>query len=114
MSETEPSGDELDRDTITDNDLANWLNEYGPDWVLKIEPLDGETEYLGFVGGRFRNYNEKGVNFVALDYLDEIADRARKIDYVAVEDSPFEVEDEDEDATEDDEADTVDEDYSSD
>jgi hypothetical protein len=99
MSVSEPSGDELDRDTITANDLANWLNSYGPDWVLEIEPLDGETEYLGFVGGRFRNYNEKGINFVALDYLDELAGRARKIDYVAVEDSPFEVDDaDDEDA----------------
>lgn len=89
MSQTEPSGDELDRDTITDNMLANWLNKYGPDWVLEIEPLDGETEYLGFVDGRFRSYNERGINFVALDYLEEVADRAWKIEYVSVEESPF-------------------------
>jgi hypothetical protein len=99
MSKTEPSGDDLDRDTITDNKLANWLNRHGPDWVLEIEPLDGETVYLGFVDGRFKVYNDRGINFAALDYLDEIAGRARKIDYVAREESPFAVdEEEDEDA----------------
>ena len=98
MSQTEPSGDELDRDTITDNTLANWLNKHGPDWVLEIEPVDGETEYLGFVDGRFQNYNERGINFVALDYLEEIADRARKVEYVPVEESPFASDEEEEDA----------------
>ncbi|WP_435066813.1 hypothetical protein [Haloplanus sp. C73] len=99
MSKTEPSGDELDRDTITANTLANWLNEHGPDWVLEIEPLDEETEYVGFVDGRFRAYTERGINFVALDYLDDIADRARKIDYVSLEDSPLErSEDEDDES----------------
>jgi len=99
MSTTEPPGDELDRDTVTDNALANWLNEYGPDWVLEIEPLDGETEYLGFVDGRFKNYNERGINFVALDYLQEIAERARRIDYVAVEESPLAPDEDDEDGS---------------
>jgi hypothetical protein len=100
MSVSEPSGDELDPDTITDNKLANWLNKYGPDWVLEVERLDGETEYLGYVDGRFRNYNERGINFIALDYLGEIADRVRSVDYVAVEESPLHVDDE-EDADED-------------
>jgi len=97
MSQTEPSGDELDRDTITANMLANWLNKHGPDWVLEIEPLDGETVYLGFVDGRFRAYNERGINFVALDYLDELAGRARTVDHVSLEASPFEPKDDDED-----------------
>ena len=101
MSKTEPSGDELDRDTITDGTLASWLNEHGPDWVLEIEPLDGETEYLGFVDGRFKAYNERGIELVALDYLNEVADRARKIEYVSLEDSPFDLADaDDEDADE--------------
>lgn len=103
MSQTEPSGDELDRDSITDNKLANWLNRHGPDWVLEIEPLDGETEYLGFVDGRFQNYNERGINLVALDYLEEIADRARTVDVVPVEESPF-ASDEDGDEAADDES----------
>jgi len=98
MSKTEPSGDELDRDTITDGTLASWLNEHGPDWVLEIEPLDGETEYLGFVDGRFKAYNEHGIDLVALDYLDEVADRARKIEYVSIEDSPFASEEDTDDA----------------
>jgi len=97
MSQTEPSGDELDRDTITDNTIATWLNEHGPDWVLEIDPLDGETVYLGLVDGRFRAYNERGIRFVALDYLDDIAERARKVSYVSLEDSPFEPSDDDED-----------------
>jgi hypothetical protein len=101
MSQTEPSGDELDRDTITDGALASWLNEHGPEWVLEIEPLDGDTEYLGFVDGRFKAYNERGIDLVALDYLDDVANRARKIDYIPVEESPFADDDDDEEAAED-------------
>lgn len=97
MSVSEPTGDELDRDTITDNELANWLNKYGPDWVLEVERLDGETEYLGYVDNRFKNYNERGINYIALDYLGEIVDRMRTVDYVALEESPFQVDDDEED-----------------
>lgn len=98
MSETEPSGDVLDRDTITDGQLASWLNEHGPDWVLEITPLDGDTEYLGCVDGRFKAYNERGIELVALDYLDEVADRARKIEYVPVEETPLATDEDEDDA----------------
>ncbi|MFB6102405.1 MAG: hypothetical protein ABEJ73_07540 [Haloplanus sp.] len=89
MSESEPSGEELDRDTITGNELANWLNAHGPEWVLKIEPLGEDTEYVGFVDGRFKNATEHGINNVALGYLSDVAERARRIDYVRREDSPL-------------------------
>jgi hypothetical protein len=98
MSQTEPSGDELDRNTITAGKLASWLNEHGPDWVLEIEPLDGDTEYLGFVDGRFKAYNERGIDLVALDYLDEIADRSRRIAHLPVGESPLAPDEDDADA----------------
>ena len=97
MREQEPSGDELDRDTITGNDIANWLNANGPEWVLKFEPLGEDTEYLGFVDGRFKLAADDEVIPIALDYFSDIADRARTVEYVAVEDSPFSPEDDDED-----------------
>lgn len=96
MSETEPSGDELDQDTITGGQLANWLNKYGADWVLEIEPPGRETEYLGMQEDRFTLYHEGGIDFVALDYLGEAADEARRIDYVHRDDSPFADDDDDE------------------
>ncbi|MFB6196025.1 MAG: hypothetical protein ABEI80_07620 [Haloplanus sp.] len=89
MSETEPPGDELDRDTVTGNELANWLNAHGPEWVLKIEPLGEDTEYVGFVEGKFKNYTEHGINNVALGYLSDAAERARRIDAVRLEESPL-------------------------
>ena len=100
MSEQEPSGDELDRDTITGNDIANWLNANGPEWVLKFEPLGEDTEYLGFVDGRFKLASDGEVMPIALDYFSDLADRARTVEYVTVEESPFSpgADDEDEDA----------------
>jgi len=101
MSRTEPTADELDRDTITDGQLANWLNKYGPEWVLEIEPVGRETEYLGVEDDRFTLYHEGGIDFVALDYLGDVVDEARRIDYVHRDDSPFAADDEDEDEGED-------------
>jgi len=98
MSDTDPSAEELEPETITGGQLANWLNKHGPDWVLEIEPLGRETEYLGYIDDRFKLYHEGGIDFVALDYLGEVADEARRIEYVPRAESPFAVdEDEDED-----------------
>jgi hypothetical protein len=94
MSESEPSDEVLDRDTITGNDIANWLNANGPDWVLKIEPLGEETEHLGFIDGRFKLAADGEINNIALDYFSQLADRARRVDYVRREDSPFAVDEE--------------------
>jgi hypothetical protein len=99
MSETEPTGDELDRNTITGGQLANWLNKYGPEWVLEIEPLGRETEYLGIEEGRFTLYHEGGIDFVALDYLGDLVDEVQQIGYVHRDDSPLA--DDDDDADED-------------
>jgi len=99
MSETEPPDDVLDRDTITGNDIANWLNANGPEWVLKFHPLGDDTEYLGFVDGRFKRAADDEIIPIALDYFSELAERARKVESVAVEDSPFVTDDDDAEAT---------------
>jgi hypothetical protein len=96
MSETGAPGEELDRDTTTGNDLANWLNAHGPEWVIEIKRTGGGTEYVGFVDGRFRNFVDDEVNNVALGYLANAADAARRINAIRYEESPF-AEDEDED-----------------
>jgi len=105
MSESEPSIEELDRDTITDGELANWLNRYGPDWVLEIDPIDRETEYLGFVDGRFKLAHEGGIDFVSLDYLGDVVDRMQSIDHLPVEESPFATDEDDGDTDVDADAD---------
>ncbi|WP_251343261.1 hypothetical protein [Haloplanus halophilus] len=99
MSETGSPGDELDRDTITGNEIANWLNAHGPDWVLRIEPLGEDPEYLGFVDGRFKLFKDDETIPIALHYISDLADRARTVESVPVEESPFSTaDDEDEDA----------------
>ncbi|WP_299333968.1 hypothetical protein [Haloplanus sp.] len=90
-SESEPSGEVLDRDTITANEIANWLNTNGPEWVLKIEPLGEGTEHLGFIDGRFKLATDGEINNIALDYFSRLANRARRVDYVHRDDSPFAV-----------------------
>jgi hypothetical protein len=89
MSESEPSDEVLDRDTITGNEIANWLNANGPEWVLKIEPLGEEAEHLGFIDGRFKLATDEEITNIALDYFTRLADRARRVDYVHRDDSPF-------------------------
>ncbi|WP_251330443.1 hypothetical protein [Haloplanus pelagicus] len=97
MSESEPPADELDRDTITGNGIANWLNANGPEWVLWIEPLDGDPEYLGFVDGRFKVAKDDEIIPVALHYISDLADRARRVEHRSLAESPFTVDDEDDD-----------------
>ncbi|WP_248896682.1 hypothetical protein [Haloplanus halobius] len=97
MSESDFPHEKLDRDTVTGDELANWLNKYGSEWALKIEPLGEDPEYVGVVDGRFTNSTERGLNHVALGYLADIAERARRIDYVPREDSPFAADENDED-----------------
>lgn len=94
MSETGPPGDDLDRETITGNDIANWLNANGPEWVLRFEPIGDDAEYLGFVDGRFKLAADDEVIPIALDYFSELADRTRTVEPVSVEDSPFATDDE--------------------
>lgn len=86
MSDEPPA--DFDRET-TGNELVNWLNAHGPDWVLEVELLGNRTQYVGFVDGRLRNHTADGQHDVALGYVDDVADDARTIRCVAREDSPF-------------------------
>jgi hypothetical protein len=89
MSETDSPGDELDRDTTGGGDLANWLNTHGSEWVVEVKRVGGEVEYVGVVDGRFTNLVDGETNEVALGYLADAADAARRLDAVRFADSPF-------------------------
>lgn len=90
MTASRSPGAELDRDTTTGNDLANWLNAHGPEWVIEIKRVGADgPEYAGFVDGRFKNFVDGEAHNVALGYLANAADDARRLNAVRFEDSPF-------------------------